>query len=162
MVVELIKQGKCDLSVREFAFDLVEVGYRKLIFETSFEKTIYPDFFREPDNFVIKQPEMRTILTGLKGFKFLVSNYHYELLDFFMEATLGSKWEDLFQLICTQAWCPLFQLANNPFYEFERSQENCCGKKLETLDAFVTSKRKVFINGNARMVSLLARMKLGK
>jgi hypothetical protein len=101
MVVELIKHEKIDNSVREFAFDLVEVSYRKLIFEASFEKTIYPDFFREPEKFIIKQPEMRTVISGLKGFKFLVSNYHFELLDFFMEQTLGNKWEDLFQLICT-------------------------------------------------------------
>jgi hypothetical protein len=53
-----------------------------------------------------------------------LSNSHEEFVELTMNVTLGKDWKNYFDICCLNAKKPLFQRAENQFYEKDSDKKN--------------------------------------
>ena len=88
-----------------------------------------------PEDYIQEQPDLVKTLTSLRncGKKiFLTTNAHMLYMEIVMSATLGDDWMDLFDICIANCKKPLFQRANNPFYDIDPSEEHSKGTEIKT------------------------------
>jgi hypothetical protein len=51
-----------------------------------------------------------------------------------MTVALGPDWQDSFDIICADCRKPLWQRADNPFFQYDESKKDRKGSRLQTLD----------------------------
>jgi hypothetical protein len=77
--------------------------------------------------YIEPQADLRIILAALRSRgkqTFLSTNSHDEWTDAIMSASLGSQWQNFFDLVLLNSRKPLFWRASAPFYQLDKSQNN--------------------------------------
>jgi hypothetical protein len=99
---------------------------------------------------------MKALLTNLLKsgkFLFILTNSHYEYLNLTMTATLGKQWEEFFDLIICNAQKPLFTKSRRPFYELDKKSPDLKGTEIFDCEMLEHSQSKVFLEGNAILLT---------
>jgi len=163
-VIHFIKNGTIkDKTIEEFAYNLDEITYNQFCYFNE-EKvdyfgelgSFYPNMVKNPERFIIPQPNLKETLLALKTCKkkiFLTSNSHFSYTAWLMEVTLGPDWMDLFDLVLCNCKKPLFQRTENPFFRFDPNMPNLKGRLVDNPEEMKLSGEKVFLEGNARLLT---------
>ncbi|EGR27091.1 hypothetical protein IMG5_202080 [Ichthyophthirius multifiliis] len=127
----------------------------------------YGTFFKSicdnPQGLIHKQAKFRKILENLKQqnnkFLFIVTNSHFEFINFTMSYSYGDDWQNLFDLIFVKAQKPaFFTNQNNTMYEYDEQNPLLIGKEVIDIEK---SGKKIFVEGNYQILENYINSKFG-
>lgn len=85
---------------------------------------------------------------------FLGTNSHTDYTEFIMKQTLGEKWKDLFDIICSYCRKPMFfeqdTKDRSAFYALDTTKKNYKGKEITHADDLLPGE--IHIEGNVRIL----------
>jgi hypothetical protein len=162
--VDLKEKGLLDdKTYYDIACDIRTIVYQNYIHYNDKEvKSIqdygkfFPEVLRNPEKYIQPQPELFSILSELKskGKKlFLATNSHAEYCEFILKATLGERWNEIFDIVCSYCRKPIFfwdQKVLPPFYKLDKSKANFKGKPILNPDDIQNGK--IYLEGNSKLL----------
>lgn len=126
-------------------------NYQGKVHEMQTFSLLFKEICQNVEKYVYPQPELREILAHLKKqgkFLFIASNSPYNFIKVTLDYGLGKNWEDLFDLVVSNAEKPsFFKSKEKPFFEFNVENLKYRGDVARDL-----KKCKYVVEGNVNLV----------
>lgn len=106
---------------------------RQQVYPAKTYGTFFPELFKNPNKYIIHQPELRVVLQKLRDqgkIVFLGTNSLFDYMELICSATLGNDWRTFFDFVFCDCRKPGFFKGDAIMYERDPNSPNQHGQKV--------------------------------